>query len=146
MDAIQTAVAMLVEKLAKRNYSEAELADFLAAKAIDDQTAAQAIEHLKGKGLIRDVAVLDALISKASGKTVMGDLKLREVLDRRGFSHVPLDSLEELPSEKERARAVVRSVSNKAASVPKIARMLVSRGFTPETVESVVSQLDESIG
>jgi regulatory protein len=138
--------------LAQRDHSRAELARKLlrhardSAEATAQQQVSAALDALAETGLISERRAADALVgARAAGA---GDLKLRQLMRRRGFDDEQIaEALAPLAgAELDRAREVWRrrfgTAAPDAAGRAKQARFLAGRGFSADTIRRVVRGLD----
>ncbi len=104
---------------------------------------ADTVEFLTTNRLLDDLRYARNAIERNEGRRAVGDQALRDKLESRG---VPDQVISELMSEVDhdelaRAQVLVSAKFSGSQSPGRIARFLASRGFSDETVESILQGL-----
>ena len=131
---------MTSRALARRDRSRAHLRARLRERRAPPLVESEVLAALESAGLVDDrrLARRRAAALAARG---WGDAAIAARLEREGLDDAEARAaLEELPPEVERARTVAAGV----AEPRRAASLLARRGFSFETIEDVLSGLDEN--
>ena len=132
------ALGAAVRTVSRRDVSTRRLHDRLAARGIRRADAERAVATLAGAGIVDD-AKTAASRARALEERGWGDAAVAARLAGEGFGADDVRAaLAELRPERERADALAARASNPGAAW----KLLVRRGFAPETLEDVVGTLD----
>lgn len=138
------ALELALAKLASADRFESEIASALERKGFSDEIGA-VLERLRSRRLVSDERVAEGVARARSGKRACGDLSLRAELTRRGAPAACIDAvLAQLPPERERAEAWLATLKPTLAEPARVARRLVGRGFSEETIREIVEPLLEA--
>lgn len=142
-------LAAAVTLLAGRAYSEDELANRLVAKGQEPQIVEQVMTELRRRGYLDDEALCQRLFKKyaASGKYGVNAIVAR--LQQR---RLPRQVIQETVREYDRLQGCQTALelvkrrfrTPSPTDTAKIARFLVSRGFTTDIITKVLAQFDQS--
>jgi SOS response regulatory protein OraA/RecX len=104
---------------------------------------ADTVEFLTANRLLDDLRYARNTIERNEGRRAVGDQALRDKLESRGVPDQVITSLmsEVDQDELTRAQVLVSAKFSGAQSPGRIARFLASRGFSDETVESILQSL-----
>jgi SOS response regulatory protein OraA/RecX len=126
--------------LKSRDRFAAEIRAHLLAKGFDEAIAEEAVADLIERKLINDCNTAERHIERNSGKRGVGSEKLRAELQKLGAPEdiiaAKLQLLE--GGEAERALQALRAKYKSGAERAKAGRFLFGRGFSEETIESVL--------
>ena len=154
MAAVLSIKGRALRYLAQREHSRAELARKLLPHVPDlpdasaQQRIARVLDALAEAGLLSERRAAEALVNARSAQS--GDMKLRQLLRRRGFDneHIAQAIAPLAGAEFERARSVWLRRFGAPAPDPagraKQARFLAGRGFSADTIRRVVRGLDSA--
>lgn len=120
-------------------------------KNFDPQESQLAIERLIELGLIDDLGLLQEQISNNRGKRAAGDLLLLSKLSQIGFSESEIQEVIDTFGLAERDRAIEVAIAKFPShfkhrdpldprDLARIARFLASRGYTEETIASILDE------
>jgi regulatory protein len=122
--------------LARRDYSAAELRAYLEQRGVDGGDAARAVERLEAAHYVDDARAAAAR-AEALAARGYGDAFIRADLAQRGVDRERIDeAVSGLEPERDRAAALVASLRPPSHA----ARRLLTKGFDPETVETVTPE------
>lgn len=142
MDEFNEAVGIGLRLLHTRDRFPEEVRLALLAKGISEDTAEQAVAHLVKKGLLSETRAVDSKLCSLSGKRAKGDHAIMAELERLGASQEAIvNTMDASGDERERARQLLAAKFGSPPSLPKAARFLNSRGFSEETISSVLEDL-----
>ena len=104
--------------------------------------AGETIEFLTRNHLLDDLRFARNTIERNEGKRALGDQALRDKLETRG---VPDEVITELMAEVDqdelsRAIVLVDAKFSGSGSAGRVARFLASRGFSDDTIESILER------
>ncbi len=126
--------------LARREHSEQELRQKLAARAEDAEEVEVVLQQLKEDGLLSDERFTEAYVHHRFSAGI-GPLKIRYELRQKGVDEVLVDALLEPLAEewdelmrRQRARKYGEAIPDDYSARMKQARFLQNRGFSPESV------------
>ena len=137
--AVETALRLLRH----RDRSAAQIEQELAAREVDADARADALETLRRTGLVDDNRFAERRAGTLADRGA-GDAFIRHDLEVAGIAQdVVDDALAGLEDEHERAR---RIVERRGAS-PKTARYLAGKGFSTDVVHTAIARAgDEPLG
>lgn len=146
--ALDAAKRVVLDLLASRARTRAELAGALRRHGVDEQVATAALDRLEAVGLVDDEAFAQAYVQQRRGSRAQ--LALATELKRLGID--PCQALEVAcaggdDAERDAALAVARARLSSlkglqpAAATRRLAGALARRGFTPGMVWSVVREV-----
>ncbi|MBI1331351.1 MAG: regulatory protein RecX [Armatimonadetes bacterium] len=103
----------------------------------------EALEFLQTKRILDDVRLARLAIERNEGRRAVGDEALRAKLESRG---VPPEVVAELFAEADldelsRALVLVDAKFSGSQNPGRVARFLASRGFSEETIESILDRI-----
>ncbi len=109
----------------------------------DPSTVEETVKFLTNHRLLDDLRFARNAIERNEGKRAIGDQALRDKLESRG---VPSDVVKALMSkvdqdEMGRALVLVDAKFSGSESPGRVARFLASRGFSEETIESILERV-----
>lgn len=142
----QDALPLALKRLQRSDAFEAEVAETLRKNGVEDSTVQEVIAHLKARRILDDKRTIENLVASRSGRRAVGVEKLRAELVRRGAPEELVDGcLAGIPAEEqlEGMLSALRARCKPTDSRAKGARLLLSRGFPEEGIESA---LDEFFG
>jgi len=126
--------------LARREHSEQELRQKLAARAEDAEQVEVVLQQLKEERLLSDERFTEAYVHHRFGAGI-GPLKIRYELRQKGVDEALVDAfLEPLADEwddsmrRQRVRKYGAAIPDDYSQRMKQARFLQNRGFSPESV------------
>jgi SOS response regulatory protein OraA/RecX len=127
--------------LARKDHSESQLRSDLS-EYIDAASIEECIEFLVSHRLIDDFRLARHQVEMNRGRNAKGDAAVRFKLVSRGFSeNLVEDVLSEFGgSELERAKELVAGRFGEEYDRIKVARFLNSRGYTQETIYSILGE------
>jgi len=130
----QDAFAAVVDALARRDLTAAELEERLARAGFDSGARANAIERAAASGYLDDERVASERARRLAERDA-SDEAIRTELERRGIpDEFVAAALEAVTPEEERAARL----SRRLGGGPRAARALVRKGFPEDLVERVV--------
>lgn len=142
MHDFQAAVAAGIKLLHTKERFPDEVRGALSSKGFDEETTEQAIEHLKRKGLLSEDRAVASKLRVRSGRAAKGDLGIEaELLAAGATEEAVRNALESYGSEADRAREALAAKFGESPPRAKAARFLQSRGFSQDTIESLVEEL-----
>jgi SOS response regulatory protein OraA/RecX len=131
----ESALRVAVKALSRRELSTAELLARLGRAGIETDDAEAAVEHLREAGYLSDARAASERARVLAARP-LGDAAITADLAHRG---VPRDeiqvALDELTPETDRAQALVRRYGGGQP----LARALRSKGFSGDTIETVLA-------
>ena len=145
-EAFQLALKRSLERLRRSDAFEAEIRRNLERNGFPSDIVEKVAEYLRGHRLINDTKTRDSLVETRTGKRAAGIEKLRSDLKRRG---APEELVEErlarisATTHSEGMRSVLSARCKPTEPRAKGARLLLSRGFSEEEIETA---LDEFFG
>jgi SOS response regulatory protein OraA/RecX len=103
----------------------------------------ETVQFLTTNRLLDDLRYARNAIERNEGKRAIGDRALRDKLETRG---VPTDVIQELmlevdQDELSRALVLIEAKFSGAGSPGRVARFLSSRGFSDDTIESILDRV-----
>lgn len=103
----------------------------------------ETVQFLTANRLLDDLRYARHAIERNEGKRAVGDQALRDKLESRG---VPTDVIHELmlevdQDEQSRALVLVEAKFSGSQSPGRVARFLSSRGFSDDTIESIIERI-----
>jgi len=132
--------------LARREHSEQELRQKLAARAEDADEVEEVLRQLKEERLLSDERFTEAYVHHRFGAGI-GPVKIRYELRQKGVDESLVDAfLEPLADEwddlmrQQRARKYGAAIPQDYSARMKQARFLQNRGFSPESVMRLFRQ------
>lgn len=135
MTSPRSAVDLALDALGRRDLSEHELEEKLAARGVPQAERAEAVETLRRTGLLDELRFARGRAAALASRGA-GDAFVRDALRRAGVASEVADAaVDELEPEVERARAVVARRGTGART----ARYLAGKGFSADTVASAVA-------
>jgi SOS response regulatory protein OraA/RecX len=135
------ALELALKKLKLKDRFESEIRLFLTE--YPSPVVDRAISFLKERRIIDDRKTTINLVESYSGKRSIGSEKLRAELQERGAPEETIEAVfcELLSEERERMLdALTAKYSPETCSRAKAARLLYSRGFPEEEIESVLDR------
>ena len=135
MTSPRSAVDLALDALGRRDLSEHELEQKLAARGVPEEVRAEAVETLRRTGLLDELRFARGRAAALASRGA-GDALVRDALRRAGVSEEVVDAaVDELEPEAERARILVarRGVSARTA------RYLAGKGFATDTIAALVA-------
>ena len=111
--------------------------------SFESDVVAETVEFLTTNRLLDDLRFARHAIERNDGKRAIGDQALRDKLESRG---VPVEVIDELMVEVDqddlsRARVLVDAKFSGSQSPGRVARFLSSRGFSDDTIESILERI-----
>ena len=105
----------------------------------------EAIQFLTEKKILNDVRLARYAIERNEGRRALGDLALRDKLESRGVPSAVVSELFEEADLDELSRALVLVDAKFSGSQNpgRIARLLASRGFSEDTIETILERIPE---
>ena len=136
-DALQAALA----RLRSRERFSGEVQAWLLEKGFESEVVERVLSHLVSRRLLSDERALAAFAARRSGKRSVGPEILRAELLMHGAPEALIEShlTQQFPGETEAALEALVS-SRKNMNRAQAGRFLIGRGFSEETVESVLSR------
>jgi regulatory protein len=132
----RSAVDLALDALGRRDLSERELAQKLAARGIPEEQRAEAVETLRRTGLLDELRFARGRAAALASRGA-GDAFVRDALRGAGVSQEVADAaVDELDPEADRARALV---ARRGVSV-RTARYLAGKGFAADTIAALVAR------
>ena len=132
------AVGAAVGALRFRDHSRASLAERLAARGVAPAAREEALDVLSRAGLVDDARLAHGRAAALAARGA-GDLMVADDLARRGLPEALVaEAVAGLQPERERAERLVRA----AGLTPRTLRRLAGKGFTAETLEALVAELE----
>jgi len=136
MDRLSEAVDASLRLMKSRERFPGEIREALLHKGFTADEANAAVDHLTKKGLLSEARAAEAVLLRRSGRRAVGNARLALDLERRGAS-APLPQIE----ERGRAMEALSGRAGKSANPGQVGRFLVSRGFSDETIRSILEEL-----
>jgi len=134
------ALEAAVRTVSRSDVSRRRLRQRLDARGIASPEAEAAVETLASAGVVDDERLARAR-ARSVAERGWGDAAIAARLEQEGLpSEAVTLAIEELPTERERALALVAGEADRLAAW----RLLGRRGFAAETVEDVLGVLDEA--
>lgn len=129
--------------LARKDFSESELRISLGDRFSTDSLD-ECIVFLQTNGLQDDFRVARHQVEMNRGRQSKGDAAIRFKLISKGFAESLVEEVisEFGGSELERAKELVAARFGEEYDKMKVARFLNSRGYTEETISSILGDLD----
>ena len=144
MDKFNEAVGISLRLLHVVDRFPLEIRAALFAKGFSGEIIDRALEHLVGKGVLLEERALESKLRKLDGKRAKGDQAISAELERLGANpETVLAALAVQGDELSRARALIGSKFKNGAPLAKVARFLNARGFSEETITSLLEDLGE---
>jgi regulatory protein len=146
---LELAREMVLRRLERRAYSEAELREVLIKKGVSEAVIAELMSAFKRVGLVDDVAFAQSLVETRHHLGHRSRLAVVQELRRKGVSDEVIDEATETidrESELEQAHALARSKSRSLAKLEpqvayrRLAGALARRGFSPSIVAQVTRE------
>lgn len=142
----ESSMQYALKLLAYRPRSVYELTLRLKKRNFPEEDVCETIAKLQEWGYLNDNEFAENWIQNRMLNKPMGALRLREELRKKGISpeiiNAKIEEAFAVSSEFDIARALASSKLTKSSNWEKIARMLIRRGFSYDTVESVRKSLD----
>jgi regulatory protein len=137
------ALDVALRALGARDHSAASLDARLQRRGIAAADRSVAVARLVELGYVDDVRFALGRAETVAGRGA-GDLLVAHDLERQGIdAALVARAVESLEPELDRARAIVA----RRGATAKTARLLVTRGFAPETVEEAIAGVaEEAVG
>ena len=109
----------------------------------DLSTVEETVKFLTNHRLLDDLRYARNAIERNDGKRAIGDQALRDKLESRGVPSEVIDALmsEVDQDELSRALVLVDAKFSGTGSPGRVARFLSSRGFSDETIESILERI-----
>jgi SOS response regulatory protein OraA/RecX len=134
------AIAIAAAALARRDLSRDALTRRLEAAGVEADAAREVADRLASHGLVDDLRTARLSVQRLAERGY-GDAAIAARLEREGIDGEHSEIvLRELEPEAERALRLARG--QRWDDVPRIARLLVRRGFGEEAVDAALSRLD----
>jgi regulatory protein len=141
-EAYKAALDAALRRLARSDALVAEIHVALARSGYDDQTIHRVLAFLSEKRLIDDAKTIARFIESRQGGRALGRDAIRAQLLARGapedLVEEALDGLE-ATAWRDQMMALLRSRCKPSDGPEKGARLLLSRGFEPDEIESVLN-------
>lgn len=142
MDDFNKAVGISLRFIHSRERFPAEIREHLASKGFASEVIDQTLDHLARKGVVSEERAVESRVRALSGRRAKGDIALQADLDKAGAdpeiaSQVILQQGDELA----RARDLLKVKFPEMPPPAKVARFLNARGFSEETIRSVLEDL-----
>ena len=111
--------------------------------SFENDVVAETVEFLTKNRLLDDLRFARNAVERNAGKRAIGDQALRDKLESRG---VPVEVIDELmievdQDELSRAKVLVDAKFSGSQSPGRVARFLSSRGFSDDTIESILERI-----
>lgn len=111
--------------------------------SFEGDVVAETVEFLTTNRLLDDLRFARHAVERNEGKRAIGDHALRNKLESRG---VPVEVINELmievdQDELSRAKVLVEAKFSGSQSPGRVARFLSSRGFSDDTIESILERI-----
>ena len=135
LEAVSPALKRALAMLRRRDYFRDELRTALLAKSCTEADVDRTLAWLDARGLLQDVRTVSNYVEKRSGFAIA---RLREELEMRGVPLEIIDHALATENDAERAEAALAEKPQAVRSPERAARFLASRGFSAETIESLV--------
>lgn len=141
----KTALVTAVDYLAKRPYSVREMQIKLQHKGFEEAEITAAIARLVARGYMDDTALCEALFSAFEQETKYSLQAIRYKLISKGFTEMLVEKTIQSADEEKEVQAAAKLLRAKfkisADTEPvKLFKFLYAKGFTPRTMEKVISQ------
>jgi SOS response regulatory protein OraA/RecX len=132
------ALGLALRTVARRDVSTRRLHERLATRGVRAEVADGAVARLPSAGVVDDARAAGSRARSLAARS-WGDAAVASRLAGEGFRAEDVRAaLAALPPERERAEALAAKARGPATAW----KLLVRRGFAPETVEDVVGLLD----
>lgn len=143
----KTALVTAVDLLAKRPYGLQEMQIKLQHKGFDETEIAATIERLTTRGYIDDTMLCQALFSRYEQESKYSLQAIRYKLRSKGFTEMLVDETMQSADKEKEIQVAVKLLHAKfrmpADTEPiKLLKFLAAKGFTPQTIEKVLSPYD----
>jgi SOS response regulatory protein OraA/RecX len=139
-----SAILKALRILRSRDVTRAEML-LLLKPTFDDHLIQEAIVFLDQYQLLDDLRIVRNRVEKNTGRHAVGDGFLKEKLRAKGVSEDLISLVFEQidTSEAERAAELLQLKFKQSATRAKAARYLWARGFSEDTIESVIGSIPE---
>ena len=139
---VHAALVSAVQMLKRQDLTILEITARLECK-FEPSTVETTVQFLTTNRLLDDLRYARNAVERNEGKRAVGDQALRDKLESKG---VPPEVVNELMAgedqdELRRAMVLVESKFNGAKSLSRVARFLSSRGFSDDTIESILERI-----
>ncbi len=132
-------LAVALDLLARRDWLQVELAARLKQRGYPEDDIQSALVWLDSHRVLNDQKAVERALETNQGRKAVAREAWIEQLRRRGAGEgLLLDALEQLPPDDELAIQLLEARHGKWKNVGQAARHLASKGFEPETIESVL--------
>ena len=138
------ALAMCASYLKKRDLTKKEVSSKLAEKGFEESVVDASISYLVDRGYLSEERVVVKELEGSRGAKARGDALIRaRLLDRGIPAEIVQTNLESdaVPTERDRALELLRLKFPRGGPQSRISRFFWSRGFSEETIESILSGL-----
>lgn len=136
------ALALALKRLKRSDAFESEIRTLLEQKGFGPDAQSSVLNHLRSKGVLNDRRTAEALSRQMSAKP-KGVEQLRQGLLKRGAPEEVIQAClaSETPeSQRTAALALLDKRAGSADSRAKAGRLLHSRGFSEDLIESVLDE------
>lgn len=140
---------LAIKKLAKRAHSREELRTALEKAGFDEQETGDVLAKLQAEGYINDLLLAGELFAYHTTRKPCGPLLFAEILKKKGIpAEITASLLAEYSTELEiklagmlaqKYLAAKKTPAQRYAACRTLASYLERRGFSPDTVEQVVT-------
>lgn len=134
-----------VRFLSQRDYSEKQLKEKLRQKGFSGDEIEDSVAEMKRQGYLNDQRFLNHHIEKLLAEKRHGFFALREKLRSLGFDQISAGDLRRIyPEEMEWTTACTllnkRFSTPYSEEIPRLARFLGNRGFSPEIISKLARE------
>jgi SOS response regulatory protein OraA/RecX len=136
MDRLNEAVEVSLRFMRSRERFPGEVHTALIAKGFAEEDATAAVAYLVKRGLLSESRAAEEALRRMSGKRAVGNARLAQEWETLG-AITPLPNLD----ERERASAAIAARHVQRATPGQASRFLAARGFSEETIRSVLEEL-----
>jgi SOS response regulatory protein OraA/RecX len=135
------ALGIALALLRARNRFSNEISEKLAERDLPERAIADCLDYLVHKRLVDDDRLCREIVQNAVENKVWAPVRIRSFLERRG---APAEAIERAlslaPSESDLLQRALAKLGSKLNG-PKLARRLISEGYSEEAVTAALSRL-----
>lgn len=141
---VHSALLIALRLLRRQDLTIQEISIRLEPK-FEPSVVEEAIRFLSEKKILNDCRLARFALERNEGKRAIGDQALRDKLESRG---VPKELIEEIFLENDvdelsRALVLVDAKFSGSQNPGRVARFLASRGFSEDTIESILERIPQ---
>ncbi|MFN3740546.1 MAG: regulatory protein RecX [Thermodesulfovibrionales bacterium] len=149
-DSQDKAKAFALKLLSYRQRSEAEIRDRLLRKGFSLEIIEDLLKELKASGLIDDKEAAKSFFRVAKESRLLGGRAIKEYLLIRGINPELIDEVTEGLDEMESATMIVKKWLRKQriddpVSEERFKKFMLRKGYSMETINSLIKQLKEEV-